>query len=93
MIVVKRPREGRRPGEEERAGEGALVVSAGAVILEAPNPKLQAPEKFQTPNSKYQLPKCSSRRKEALTYLGAAMEKNMEPPYVGCYDGNELFGR
>jgi hypothetical protein len=45
MIVVKRPREGRRPGEEERTA-GALVVSAGAVMSEAPNSKLQAPEKF-----------------------------------------------
>jgi hypothetical protein len=51
MMVVKRPREGRRPGEEERDA-GTLVVSAGAVILEAPNSKLQTSEKSQIPNSK-----------------------------------------
>jgi protein ImuB len=28
---------------------------------------------------------CSSRRKEALTDLGSAQQRNMEPPYVGCY--------
>src|SRR5258705_2689602 len=57
MIVVKRPREGMRPGEEER-GVGALVVSAGAVMSEAPdskteipNPKSQIPKKLQIPIS------------------------------------------
>src|SRR5260370_35505221 len=49
MIVVKRPREGRRPGEEER-GVGALVVSAGAVLSEAPDSKTEIPKpKFQIP--------------------------------------------
>jgi hypothetical protein len=88
MIVVKRPRDGRRPGVVERDA-GGLAVSAGAVMLEAPNPKLQAPEKFQTPNTEIQM--CSSRRKEALTDLGAEMEENIEPPYVGCYARQELL--
>jgi hypothetical protein len=29
---------------------------------------------------------CSSRRKEALIYRGRTQERNMEPPYVGCYE-------
>src|SRR5580765_4920847 len=49
MIVVKRPREGGRPGVEER-DEGGLAVSTGAVTLKAPNPKIQAP------NTEFQIP-------------------------------------
>jgi hypothetical protein len=46
MTVVKRPREGRRPGEEERE-EAGLVISAGAVMLKTPKPKIQTPIKSQ----------------------------------------------
>src|SRR6266481_7126898 len=35
---------------------------------------------------------CSSRRKEALTDSGPAEQRNMEPPYVGCYDRFEVRG-
>jgi hypothetical protein len=53
MIVVKRPREGRRPGVVERSA-GALVVSAGAVMLEVPKPKSQTPKKSQMANFRFQ---------------------------------------
>jgi hypothetical protein len=35
----------------------------------------------------------SSRRKEALTERGPLQHRNAEPPYVGCYGGNEIFKR
>jgi cytochrome c oxidase assembly protein subunit 15 len=33
---------------------------------------------------------CSSRRKEALTDSGLAQKREMEPPYVGCYNRFEI---
>ena len=36
---------------------------------------------------------CGSRRKEALTDFGLVRQRNMEPPYVGCYDKHQIVGK
>jgi hypothetical protein len=46
MIVVKRPRDGRRPEAGER-DESGFVEIAGAVMSQDPSPKLQRNPKLR----------------------------------------------